>query len=95
MTDKQTLQEKFWKTLASDRTNAAVASLTSHDDPAVWDLIALTCRGLGGLPVAVCGDLASEPETTERLIRLGVTELSVRPPMVPLVKQAVRRSSLA
>lgn len=82
-------------TLASDRTNAAVASLTSHDDPAVWDLIALTCRGLGGLPVAVCGDLASEPETTERLIRLGVTELSVRPPMVPLVKQAVRRSSLA
>ncbi len=82
-------------TLASDRTNAAVARLTSHDDPAVWDLIALTCRGLAGLPVAVCGDLASEPETTERLIRLGVTELSVRPPTVPLVKQGVRRSSLA
>jgi len=82
-------------TLASDRTNAVVASLTSHDDAAVWDLIALTCRGLTGLPVGVCGDLASEPETTQRLIRLGVTELSVRPPMVPLVKQAVRLSSLA
>nr|NLI50392.1 phosphoenolpyruvate--protein phosphotransferase [Propionibacterium sp.] len=82
-------------TLASDRTNASVAGLTSHDDPAVWDLIALTCRGLAGIPVAVCGDLASEPETTQRLIRLGVTELSVRPPMVPLVKQAVRRSSFA
>lgn len=80
-------------TLASDRTNAAVAALTTHEDPAVWDLIALTCRGLAGIPVAVCGDLASEPETTERLIRLGVTELSVRPPMVPLVKQAVRQAS--
>ena len=78
--------------LASDRTNAAVAAMAPMDDPAVWDLIELTCRGLPRIPVAVCGDLASDPATTARLVALGVTELSVRPPMVAQVKQAVRRS---
>jgi phosphoenolpyruvate-protein kinase (PTS system EI component) len=77
--------------LASDRTSAAVSTLAPLDDPAVWDLIELTCRGLPNIPVAVCGNLASEPMHTARLVRLGVTELSVRPPMVAQVKQAVRR----
>ncbi len=79
--------------LASDRTNAAVADLAPLDDPAVWRLIELTCQGLPGVPMAVCGNLASEPAAAERLIAMGVTELSVRPPLVPQVKQAVRRAS--
>lgn len=78
--------------LASDRTNSAVASLAIMDDPAVWDLIALTRRGLPRVPLAVCGNLASDPSATARLVALGVNELSVRPPMVAQVKQAVRLS---
>ena len=77
--------------LASDRTNAAVGALAPMDDPAVWDLIELTCRGLPRIPVAVCGDLASDPDMTAALIERGVTELSVRPPMIGLIKQAVRQ----
>lgn len=80
-------------TLASDRTNAAVSRLSSLDDPAVWDLIELTCRGLPGKPIAVCGSIANEPDAVARLVGLGVSELSVRPPMVAQIKQAVRQVS--
>lgn len=78
--------------LAIDRTNASVAELAPPDHPAIIQLIEMTCRGLPGIPVAVCGNLASERSATDRLISLGVTELSVRPPLVAQVKQEVRRS---
>ena len=42
------------------------------------------------MPIAVCGDPASDPSATATLIGFGVTELSVRPRMVAEIKQAVR-----
>lgn len=77
-------------TQAADRTNAAVRDLARQDAPAVLDLIRATCEGLPGVPVAVCGDLASDPSATATLVGYGVTELSVRPRMVAEIKQAVR-----
>lgn len=77
-------------TQAADRTNASVRDLARQDAPAVLDLIKATCEGLPGVPVAVCGDLASDPSATAALIGYGVTELSVRPRMVAEIKQAVR-----
>ncbi len=77
--------------LAADRGNAAVADLAAPGHPAVLDLIAATCAGIGAdIPVAVCGDLASDPKFTARLVERGVTELSVQPVQVPLIKEAVR-----
>jgi len=52
----------------------------------------MTCTAFGDKPVAICGDLASDPDLTATLVGLGVSELSVRPPVVALVKEAVRRS---
>ena len=78
-------------TQAADRTNAEVCDLARQDAPAVLDLIAATCRALPGISVGVCGDLASDPGQTARLLGLGVAELSVRPQLVPEVKQAVRQ----
>ncbi|MDR1387637.1 MAG: HPr family phosphocarrier protein [Propionibacteriaceae bacterium] len=77
-------------TMAADRGNGAVGHLAQADQPAVWDLIDLAARSFSGRPVAVCGDIASRPELTPRLIEAGVTELSVRPPLIGLVKLAVR-----
>lgn len=80
--------------LAADRGNAAVAELAAPGHPAVLDLIETTSAGIGeGIPVAVCGDLASDPKFTAALIERGVTELSVQPVQVPLVKQAVRETA--
>jgi phosphoenolpyruvate-protein kinase (PTS system EI component) len=39
----------------------------------------------------VCGELASEPLAIPVLVGLGVTELSVNPPAVPGIKEAVRQ----
>jgi signal transduction protein with GAF and PtsI domain len=43
-----------------------------------------------GLPVSVCGEMASEPLSVVLLIGLGYRSLSVGPPALPLVKWVVR-----
>lgn len=76
--------------LAADRGNAAVAGLGDPYDPGVLALVAAVCTGAGPALVAVCGELAADGRAAALLVGLGVRELSVAPPAVPLVKQAVR-----
>ncbi|MHB1010848.1 MAG: putative PEP-binding protein, partial [Propionibacteriaceae bacterium] len=78
-------------TTAVDRGNARVAHL-AQPNSAIWALVFMTCQAFGEKPVAVCGDLASDTELTATLVGLGVRELSVRPPLVGLVKEAVRKA---
>ncbi|MCL2784674.1 MAG: PEP-utilizing enzyme [Propionibacteriaceae bacterium] len=80
-------------TLAADRGNPIVASITHGDNTSVWDLIAMAARAFAGRSVAVCGDLASDPHAVSRLISLGVNELSVRTPLVGVIKQQVRATA--
>ncbi|WP_371407917.1 phosphoenolpyruvate--protein phosphotransferase [Kribbella sp. NBC_00662] len=81
-------------TTAADRTNTAVASLADGLDPAVLQLIDHVTRN-AGVRVAVCGDLASDPQAAVLLAALGVTELSAVGPQVPLVKARLRQSDLS
>ena len=79
-------------TLAADRTNEAVAGLADGLHPAVLRLIGMTCSAAEahGRWVGVCGELAGDPAATPVLLGLGVTELSMAPAAIPLVKEAVR-----
>ena len=83
-------------TLAAERGNPAVAHLADPADPAVLRLIAAVCNAAAatGTPVAVCGDMAADLAAVPLLLGLGVRELSVPPPDVPLVKQRVRSTDL-
>jgi phosphotransferase system enzyme I (PtsI) len=45
-----------------------------------------------GIPVSVCGEMAGDPLHTLVLIGLGVTELSMNGPSIPIVKQVIRGS---
>lgn len=83
-------------TLAADRSNSAVAALATPLDPTVLRLIAMTCQAgfFAQTPVAICGEIASDPAAVPLLLGLGVQELSVVPPAVAVIKQAVRRSEL-
>ena len=82
--------------MAADRGSDAVADLADPLTPAVLRLIDLVVRERpDGVTVAVCGDLASQPEAVPLLLGLGVQELSCAPPMVPEVKAAVRRTEVA
>ncbi|WP_433362170.1 phosphoenolpyruvate--protein phosphotransferase [Actinoplanes sp. CA-142083] len=76
-------------TLAAERGNPSVPA--DGLDPAVLRLIDAVCRN-AGVPVAVCGELATDETAVPLLTALGVHELSVTPTAVPLVKEAVRAS---
>jgi len=76
--------------LAAERGNPAVRALGDPYDPGVLRLVAEVCAGAGPALVAVCGELAADPQAAALLVGLGVRELSVGPRAVPAVKQAVR-----
>ena len=83
-------------TTAADRGNSAVASLADGLDPAVLQLIDRVVRGVpSGVEVAVCGDLASDPDAAVLLAGLGVHELSAVGPQVPLIKARLRETTLS
>jgi signal transduction protein with GAF and PtsI domain len=50
----------------------------------------LTAGERAGIPVSVCGEMASDPLSCVLLVGLGCTRLSVGPPALPLVKWVVR-----
>jgi phosphotransferase system enzyme I (PtsI) len=79
-------------TLAVDRGNARLAGRFTPHHPAIIRLLAETLRvgQAAGLPVSVCGEMASEPLTAILLVGLGYDRLSVGPPALPLVKWVVR-----
>jgi phosphocarrier protein FPr len=81
-------------TLAAERGNAAVAALADPLDPAVLQLVDAVCRAAGDrCLVAVCGELAADERAVPLLVALGVRELSVAPPAVAGVKQALRETA--
>ena len=83
--------------LATDRTNSSVAALADPLHPAVLRLIQLTCQAAAaaGIPVSICGEIGGDPAAVPLLIGLGLTELSVPVPAIPLVKEAIRRTTQA
>jgi phosphocarrier protein FPr len=81
-------------TLAAERGNAAVADLADPLHPAVLRLIAGVTEAAGPrVRVAVCGEIAGEAAAAPLLVGLGVRELSMSPPAIPAVKDAVRSLS--
>jgi phosphocarrier protein FPr/phosphocarrier protein len=79
--------------LAADRGNAEVSARTDALHPAVLRLIRKTVEGARthGRWTGVCGGLASDALAAPVLIGLGVTELSVAPAAVPMIKATVRQ----
>lgn len=82
-------------TLAVDRVNERIAHLYQPTHPAILKLVRNTIE-IGhqfGIWVGVCGEMAANPMLALLLMGLGVDELSVSPPQVPVVKDAVRSVS--
>ncbi|MCB1149182.1 MAG: phosphoenolpyruvate--protein phosphotransferase, partial [Chlamydiia bacterium] len=82
--------------LAVDRCNQAINKLYTPMHPALIRLIKLVVTQASELnvPVSVCGEIAGDPRFTPLLIGLGVHELSVSLRNYPLIKQAIRRTSI-
>lgn len=81
-------------TMAVDRGNPALQqSLTDGFDPAVTALISRIGKACSrhNVPLAVCGESASDKALAATLIGLGVTELSMNPGSIPEIKYWLRR----
>jgi phosphoenolpyruvate-protein phosphotransferase (PTS system enzyme I) len=77
--------------LAVDRANRDVSAFYRPLHPAVLRLIQFVVEAgrAAGRPVAVCGELASDPLGASALIGLGITDLSVTPVAIPELKDRI------
>jgi phosphotransferase system enzyme I (PtsI) len=83
-------------TLAIDRTDDAVAHLYDPLHPAVLTLVANTIQTAtrGGVPVAVCGEMAGDLQLTRLLLGLGLRSFSMHPSQLLPIKERILRTSL-
>ncbi|MDQ6618619.1 MAG: phosphoenolpyruvate--protein phosphotransferase [Pseudomonadota bacterium] len=78
-------------TLAVDRSDDAVSHLYDPLHPAVLRLVsmAITAANRAKVPVAVCGEMASEPRMTRVLLGMGLRNFSMHPAHLLSIKQRV------
>jgi phosphotransferase system enzyme I (PtsI) len=84
-------------TLAIDRTDDSVAHLYDPLHPAVLTLVAGTIQTAtrGGVPVAVCGEMAGDLQLTRLLLGLGLRNFSMHPSQLLPIKEKILRTNLA
>jgi phosphotransferase system enzyme I (PtsI) len=84
-------------TLAIDRADDAVAHLYDPLHPAVLTLVAATIQTAtrGGVPVAVCGEMAGDLQLTRLLLGLGLRNFSMHPSQLLPIKERILRTNLA
>jgi phosphotransferase system enzyme I (PtsI) len=81
--------------LAVDRSNDLVADLYRPTSPAVLRLVAnvIEAGKAEGVPVSMCGEMASDPLMVPVLVGLGLEKFSMNPQAIPVVRALVRQLS--
>jgi phosphotransferase system enzyme I (PtsI) len=79
--------------LAVDRTDARVSRLYEPLHPAVLRTLRFIVHAAArhGTPVALCGEMASDPVLLPLLIGLGLREFSMSPSAIPVAKRVIRQ----
>jgi phosphotransferase system enzyme I (PtsI) len=82
--------------LAIDRTSRSLANLASPFDPSIIRLIhgVTQAAKTTGIPVSICGAMASDPLAAALLIGLGLRDLSMEAAAIPEIKEALRRVTI-
>jgi len=78
--------------LAVDRADERVSRLYEPLHPAILRMIVMVRRAARrrGIPVSLCGEMASDPALLTLLVGLGLTEFSMTPGAIPVAKQVLR-----
>ena len=84
-------------TMAADRMQGELAGLLSAWQPALLEMVQLTCQGgtATGKPIGVCGEAGGDPLLALVLTGLGVTSLSMAASKVNAVRAALRLHDLS
>ncbi len=65
---------------------------TLHADPlskVLFDVLELLYTK-STKPISICGEIASIPQASQRLLQIGFTSLSMAPAQIPLIKETIR-----
>jgi phosphotransferase system enzyme I (PtsI) len=78
--------------LAVDRINEHVSYLYEPLHPAILRIVRSVVQSArnAGIPLAICGEMASEPAYVLVLLGLGLEEFSMNPIAIPKVKKVLR-----
>jgi len=78
-------------TLAVDRTDDRVSEYYEPLHPAMLRLLRVVRRAAArqGIPVSVCGEMASDPALLGLLVGLGLTSFSMTPAALPMAREVV------
>ena len=81
-------------TLAVDRTDDRVSDRYEPLHPAVLRLLREVRRGAvrQGIPVSVCGEMASDPLILPLLVGCGLTDFSMTPGAIPIARRVVEET---
>ena len=84
-------------TLAIDRTDEQVSNLYDPLHPAVLMLLShvISSAEKVNIPVAMCGELAGDPNLTRLLLGMGLRQFSMHPAQIPAIKQRVKQSDVS
>ena len=84
-------------TLAVDRMNMKVGDLYDPRNPAVLRLVQIAAESARrhGIWCGVCGESAADRRLTEHYLRMGVTELSVTPASILVMREKVLSINLS
>ena len=84
-------------TLAIDRQNAKLEPFCDTHHEAILRLIEMSAKNAHahGAWIGICGELAADTTLTEAFLRMGIDELSVSPPYVLPLRDAVRKLDLS
>lgn len=79
-------------TLACDRQNPYIDRFCDERHEAVLRLISFAAENAhkNGKWIGICGELAADVTLTEAFLKIGIDELSVSPPFILRVREAVR-----
>ncbi len=82
-------------TLAVDRNNQRVAKMFDSLHPAVLKLIKWTVEAgeRAGKPVSLCGEMGADMSALPVLLGLGLTNFSIAPPHLPMIRYLVKSLS--
>ena len=78
--------------LAVDRTDERVSHLYEPLHPAILRLIRHIRRAAAkrGVPLSVCGEMASDPAVLALLVGMGLVRFSMTPAAIPVARQVIR-----
>lgn len=82
--------------LAVDRASHAMRGHYTATHPGILRMIQMVTEEArhAGISVSLCGEMAADPRFTMLLLGLGVTDLSVAPKFIPVIKNVVHRISM-